>query len=51
MSEFTHLHLHTEYSLLDGACDLTKLVDRVDYSGGTGCGRLYCSNQSKMSWS
>ena len=29
MSEFTHLHLHTEYSLLDGACDVKKLVDRV----------------------
>ena len=29
MPEFTHLHLHTEYSLLDGACDLYKLVDRV----------------------
>ena len=29
MSEFTHLHLHTEYSLLDGACDVHKLVDRV----------------------
>ena len=29
MAEFTHLHLHTEYSLLDGACDLKKLVDRV----------------------
>ncbi len=29
MTEFTHLHLHTEYSLLDGACDITKLVDRV----------------------
>ena len=29
MAEFTHLHLHTEYSLLDGACDLHKLVDRV----------------------
>jgi DNA polymerase III subunit alpha len=29
MTEFTHLHLHTEYSLLDGACDVTKLVDRV----------------------
>jgi len=29
MSEFTHLHLHTEYSLLDGACDVVKLVDRV----------------------
>ena len=27
MSEFTHLHLHTEYSLLDGACDLTKLAE------------------------
>ena len=26
MSEFTHLHLHTEYSLLDGACDVKKLV-------------------------
>jgi DNA polymerase-3 subunit alpha len=29
MAEFTHLHLHTEYSLLDGACDIQKLVDRV----------------------
>jgi DNA polymerase-3 subunit alpha len=29
MPDFTHLHLHTEYSLLDGACDITKLVDRV----------------------
>ncbi|MGA2654091.1 MAG: DNA polymerase III subunit alpha, partial [Terracidiphilus sp.] len=29
MAEFTHLHLHTEYSLLDGACDITKLVERV----------------------
>ena len=29
MSEFTHLHLHTDYSLLDGACDVDKLVERV----------------------
>jgi DNA polymerase-3 subunit alpha len=29
MNEFTHLHLHTEYSLLDGACDVIKLVERV----------------------
>ncbi|MDE3186426.1 MAG: DNA polymerase III subunit alpha [Acidobacteriota bacterium] len=29
MAEFTHLHLHTEYSLLDGACDVHKLVDHV----------------------
>ena len=35
MSEFTHLHLHTEYSLLDGACDVTKLVDRVAALGQT----------------
>ncbi|HEY2861205.1 MAG TPA: DNA polymerase III subunit alpha [Terracidiphilus sp.] len=33
MPEFTHLHLHTEYSLLDGACDVKKLIDRVDALG------------------
>ncbi|MGD0628629.1 MAG: DNA polymerase III subunit alpha [Terracidiphilus sp.] len=35
MTEFTHLHLHTEYSLLDGACDVTKLVERVAALGQT----------------
>ncbi|HZQ90921.1 MAG TPA: DNA polymerase III subunit alpha [Terriglobales bacterium] len=29
MSQFVHLHLHTDYSLLDGACDVDRLVDRV----------------------
>ena len=29
MTDFTHLHLHTEYSLLDGACRINKLMDRV----------------------
>ena len=29
MPEFTHLHLHTDYSLLDGACDVDKLAERV----------------------
>ena len=29
-SEFVHLHLHTEYSLLDGACRLDRLVDRAN---------------------
>ena len=29
MSEFVHLHLHTDYSLLDGACNVQKLVKRV----------------------
>src|SRR5919108_6304870 len=28
-ADFVHLHLHTDYSLLDGACDIKKLVDRV----------------------
>ena len=26
---FVHLHLHTEYSLLDGACRIKDLVGRV----------------------
>jgi DNA polymerase III subunit alpha len=25
---FVHLHLHTDYSLLDGACDIPKVMDR-----------------------
>jgi DNA polymerase III subunit alpha len=29
MSEFVHLHLHTDYSMLDGACDVEKLCKRV----------------------
>jgi DNA polymerase-3 subunit alpha len=29
MSEFVHLHLHSDYSMLDGACDVEKLVERV----------------------
>src|SRR5271168_1143541 len=33
MAEFTHLHLHTDYSLLDGACDVEKLVQRVSDIG------------------
>src|SRR5213594_3723411 len=28
-SEFVHLHLHSEYSLLDGACRLDKLMDKA----------------------
>ena len=33
MAEFTHLHLHSEYSLLDGACDLKKLTKQVAKMG------------------
>ena len=29
MSEFVHLHLHTQYSLLDGAIRIDSLLERV----------------------
>ena len=28
-NNFAHLHLHTDYSLLDGACDIPKLMERA----------------------
>ncbi|HEC69689.1 MAG TPA: DNA polymerase III subunit alpha [Candidatus Omnitrophica bacterium] len=28
-SDFVHLHVHTQYSLLDGACLLTRLVEKA----------------------
>ncbi len=33
MSDFVHLHLHSEYSLLDGACRIEKLVEYVKSIG------------------
>lgn len=33
MSEFTHLHLHTQYSILDGASAIPKLIKKVKESG------------------
>ena len=29
MPEFVHLHLHTEFSLLDGACRIDELLDQA----------------------
>src|SRR5437867_4539619 len=29
MSDFVHLHLHSEYSLLDGACRIEEMLDRA----------------------
>ena len=34
---YTHLHLHTEYSLLDGACRIPKLVQRIKALGMDSC--------------
>ncbi len=28
-SNFVHLHLHTDYSLLDGACEINRLMERA----------------------
>ena len=27
ISPFVHLHCHTDYSLLDGACEISQLMD------------------------
>ena len=37
MVPFAHLHVHSEYSLLDGACRIEGLVDRVAELGQTAC--------------
>lgn len=29
MKNFAHLHVHTNFSLLDGACSISKLAQRV----------------------
>ena len=35
MTDFVHLHVHTEYSLLDGACRISKLMEHVKSLGQT----------------
>ncbi len=37
MENFVHLHLHTEYSLLDGAAKIDKLVKILKERGATAC--------------
>ena len=33
--QFTHLHVHTEYSLLDGACRIDRLFEHIKANGQT----------------
>ena len=33
MTDFVHLHIHSEYSLLDGACRIKGLVQRAKAPG------------------
>ncbi len=35
--DFVHLHLHSEYSLLDGACRISELPKRAKECGHTAC--------------
>ena len=37
MSDFTHLHLHTEYSLLDGANKVGELAKILAERGAKAC--------------
>lgn len=34
---FTHLHLHTEYSLLDATMRISELIEKLKESGMTSC--------------
>lgn len=48
MTDFVHLHLHTEYSLLDGAVKVDDLIDhcvknKIDTVAVTDHGNMYCS--------
>ena len=48
MTDFVHLHLHTEYSLLDGAAKVDDLVDHLVKNGMDTCaitdhGNMYAS--------
>ena len=43
--QFTHLHVHTEYSLLDGACRIDQLMDRVKECGQTA---IACTDHGVM---
>ncbi len=37
MVPFAHLHVHSEFSLLDGACRIEKLAERLSELGQTAC--------------
>ena len=36
MPEMIHLHCHTQYSLLDGACDIADMMEKVKLDGQKG---------------
>ena len=36
MQDFVHLHVHTQYSILDGQCSVKRLVDKAVKDGMRG---------------
>ena len=48
-ADFVHLHVHTQYSLLDGACLLEKLVDKALSLSAKGLG-YYDGKQNAEEW-
>ena len=36
MQDFVHLHVHTQYSLLDGQASVARLVDKAMHKGNNG---------------
>ncbi len=57
MTDFVHLHLHTEYSLLDGACKIDNLIEHCKQNGidtvcitdhGNMYGTLHFAEQAAM---
>ena len=48
MTDFVHLHLHTEYSLLDGAAKVDDLIEHLAKNNINACaitdhGNMYAS--------
>ena len=39
MQDFVHLHVHTQYSILDGQASISKLVDKAIRDGMRGHNR------------
>ena len=46
---FTHLHVHTEYSLLDGSCKIKELAARAKELG-MDLSLIHISGLSEWSW-
>ena len=44
MHPFVHLHVHSQYSILDGQASISALVDKAMKNGMTAIAVPYCGN-------